>query len=155
MKKIISFIVIMLFFSSLFTFQSSADLITSKKVIRTPIPQGKIIGTVKEAATCIPNPLPGATVVAIEKGFLFSFESRYMDITDENGEFSFNVTPGTYRVFAFKTGYHQIQPDFWHTATVESGQLVNCSFILRSWPFIQQIATGKRKIDLLNTVSLL
>jgi uncharacterized membrane protein len=49
------------------------------------------------------NPIHGAMVV-LEKNDLFMF-------TDENGNFSFNVSPGTYKLEITCAGYHKLTID--------------------------------------------
>ena len=109
MKKIIYFLLIILLFSNLFLFQTNAEANNVKKSIIITNFESKIFGTVKESVTCIPNPLPVATVTAIKRNLLES-KISYSATTDENGEYELNVEPGKYIVFAYKRGYRHQGP---------------------------------------------
>jgi hypothetical protein len=129
MKKIVYFFIIILLFSTSFVYQINAEAYNKQSSGILTDFESKIFGTVKEPVTCIPNPLPGATVRAI-KTDLLGF-GIYSTITDEKGEYELNVEAGRYIVFAHKRGYRPIYPRLWHTVNLISGQEVNCSFILR------------------------
>jgi len=130
MKKIMYFSIIVLLFSSLFLYQANAETYNAKNSIIIANFEGKIFGTVKESVTCIPNPLPGATVTAIRINLLES-KISYSNTTDGNGEYELNVEPGKYLVFAHKRGYRQIYPILWYKVNIEFNKDMNCSFILR------------------------
>jgi hypothetical protein len=130
MKKIKYFLLIVVLFITLFINQTNAEIYNVnnfKNIVNSEI---NIFGTVKEAVTCIPNPLPDATVTAIKIDLLGS-ENSYTTTTDENGEYELNVEPGKYIVFASKRGYRQIDPVLWYIVNLVSNQEINCSFILR------------------------
>ena len=91
-----------------------------------------IIGEVKVAMTCIPTPLSGAKVTAVRMiplGWLFA---RYQTTTDSNGEYQLELNPGLYRIFVRAEGYIQYSPFLWQIIRVESGQIYNCSFMMKS-----------------------
>jgi hypothetical protein len=129
MRKIVYFLLIFMLFSTLFACQSNAAFYTTKKSIIIVSSESKIFGTVKESVTCIPDPLPGATVKAINTNL--GSEATYSTITDENGEYELDVEPGNYIVFSQKQGYRQIYPELWYSIDLGPGQQINCSFILR------------------------
>ena len=129
MKKMICFLLIVLLFSTLFAFQTNAETYNAKKTTIMINSESKIFGTVKESVTCIPDPLPGATVTAVST--ILGSDISYSETTDENGEYELNVEPGKYIVFARKSGYRQIHPELWYTINIEPGQQTNCSFIMR------------------------
>jgi hypothetical protein len=94
-----------------------------------------IIGEVKVAMTCVPTPLEGAKVYAIRMIPLGCLFAKYEAITDINGEYLIEVNTGFYRVFVREKGYLQFNPFFFYLIRVESGQIHNCSFILREGGF--------------------
>ena len=130
LKKIIYFSLIVLLLSTLFLYQTNAEAYNVKNSINIVNFECKIYGTVKESVTCIPDPLPDATVTAIRTNLLES-KICYNTTTDEYGEYELNVEPGNYIVFAHKRGYRQIYPTFWYKVNIVLGKDTNCSFILR------------------------
>jgi hypothetical protein len=90
-----------------------------------------IIGQVKASITCIPTPLMGARVHAIRMIPFGRFFSHYEAITDSEGNYQLEVTAGFYRVFVRTDGFLQSTPLFFHFIKVETGQIYNCSFIVR------------------------
>ncbi len=107
MKKITYLSLMVLLFSNLFFYQTNAEAYNAKNSIVIAKFDSKIFGTVKESVTCIPNPLPGATVTAIRINLLES-KISYSTTTDEYGKYELNAEPGKYIVFAQKRGYRQI-----------------------------------------------
>ena len=130
MKKIVYFLLIVLLFCTLFVYQTNAETYKAKNSMIKVNFESKIFGIVKESVTCVPNPLPGATVTARKIDF-FGSKNIYSTNTDENGEYELNVEPGKYIVFAHKKGYRQIYPVLWYNVKLVTGQEMNCSFILR------------------------
>jgi len=85
-----------------------------------------IQGIVKEAVTCVPNPLINAKVSAFSV-----FRGRYDDMTDENGSFSLSVPPGIYVVIARKDGYRQASPILCHVVVARQGEVIDLSFMMK------------------------
>ena len=135
MKKIVYFLLIVLLFSNLFVYQTNAETYKAKNSMIKVNFENKIFGIVKESVTCVPNPLPGATVTAIKMNLLKP-KISYSTNTDENGEYELNVEPGRYIVFAHKKGYRQIYPVLWYNVDLVTCQEMNCSFILRERFFL-------------------
>jgi hypothetical protein len=90
-----------------------------------------IIGQVKASITCIPTPLMEARVHAIRMIPFGRFFSHYEGITNSEGKYQLEVTAGFYRVFVRKDGFLQSTPLLFHLIKGESGQIYNCSFIVR------------------------
>jgi uncharacterized membrane protein len=149
-KKIFCLLALILLFGTVFAVSSTANVASIQNSSQSLNAHSTINGTVKEPVTCTPSPLPGATVIAIAKGF----QNYSLNITDENGEYTLKVTPGTYRVFAFKKGYRQIYPDFWYTISIDAGERSNCSFILRARMLLLSIFLQSRFIDMLQSLLL-
>lgn len=145
MKKIVYLVLIVLLFSTIFVYQANAETNNGKNSRFFVNFGSKIFGTVKESVTCIPSPLPGATVTAIKTNLLGTNIS-YSTTTDENGEYQLNVEPGKYIVFAHKSGYRQINPKLWYTVNIVSGQEINCSFILIEKIFYNSYYTNSKCI---------
>ncbi len=85
-----------------------------------------IQGIVKEAVTCVPNPLVYAKVSAFAV-----FHGRFVDVTDENGSFNLSVPPGIYLVIARKDGYRQASPLIGHFIFAQPGKVVDISFMMK------------------------
>ena len=135
MKKIVYFLLIFLIFSNLFVYQINAETYKANNSKIKVNFEKKIFGIVNESVTCVPNPLPNATVTAIKMNLLEP-KISYSTNTDENGEYELNVEPGKYIVFAHKKGYRQIYPVIWYKVNLVAYQEVNCSFILRERFFL-------------------
>ena len=93
--------------------------------------KAKIIGAVKVAMTCVPEPLEGAKVYAIRMLPFARLFAKYEAITDINGEYQMEVNSGLYRVFVREKGYLQFNPFLFYLIRVEYSQIYNCSFIVR------------------------
>ena len=100
---------------------------------------GVFYGQVKEAVTCIPNPLKDAKVIAVGISPFSIFFKHYETISNENGEYELTVEPGTYRVFARKSGYFQVSPKLFKLETIEAGEYKNYTIIMSPIGWFNQI----------------
>lgn len=101
---------------------SSAALGNAKQTAENATMQG----IVKEAVTCVPNPLVYAEVSAFSV-----FRRKVVDMTDENGSFSLSVPPGLYVVIARKDGYRQASPLLGHFVVARQGEVIDLSFMMK------------------------
>ena len=130
MKKIKCLLLIVLLSCSFLINQINAEANNSNNSNILVNFECKIYGTVKEYVTCVPNPLPGATVTALKLNYSGT-KIKFSTTSDKNGEYELNVKPGKYIVFAHKSYYRQINPVLWYSVNLVYGQEINCSYILR------------------------
>jgi len=100
--------------------------INQKKQINSE--DATIKGTVELAETCIPAPLPEATVKITNLNPLET--QTYDTVTDLNGEFEVNVPPGSYKIFAEKKGYRSISPRIPYFEKVTSSETYEYEFFM-------------------------
>ncbi len=101
----------------------SSTAISSKE---TSAENTTIQGNVKEAVTCVPNPLVNAKVSAFSV-----FHGRFDDVTDEDGLFYLSVPSGLYFVIARKDGYRQASPLLGRFVIAKQGEVVDISFMMK------------------------
>jgi len=87
-----------------------------------------IIGTVEEAVTCIPDPLPDATVKVTNLNPFIA--QTYTTTTDSNGEFEIRVPPGSYKISAEKKGYRMTSPIIPYFEILDSGETYEYKFFM-------------------------
>ena len=122
-KIIIIFLVLTIFLAS----TVSAQKIKTEEKPKS-LENVTIKGIVKAAVTCIPNPLPNATVIAEP---LNPFDTnKYQTKTDSDGSYEMNIPSGTYKIYAEKEKYKTTQPRLWYIEKLEEGNEYNFSFMM-------------------------
>ena len=141
LKNLFLIFLIIILFSGIGTgFEQTNSIQTQKYSSRSLSEEnGVFYGHVKEAVTCIPSPLKDAKVIAVGISPISIFLKHYETISDENGEYELIVEPGTYRVYAKKSGYFQISPKFFNLETISAGEYINYTIIMNPNGWFNQI----------------
>jgi len=118
MRKILSLLVIISFILM--------PVIATAKTIEQKTNEATIKGVVEEAVTCIPSPLPDATVIA--KSLNLLNPERYETKTSLDGTYELKIPAGNYRIFVEKDKYKSSVPRIGYIETINSDETYDFSF---------------------------